>query len=239
MEDVLVPFFYSPGAGILKSNANGKLSVATPGDIISMVYPVGSILITTYATNPGAIFGVGTWVAFGTGRTLVGIDAGDVDFDTVEETGGAKTAAISAHAGSAVADHASHTHSVTSNVAVADHANHTHGVTSNVAVADHASHTHDIASSIATPDLFTSSAAGSAVSGRTGGPSATLTHAVTNNPVTSGGPSAALAHSVTNNAVTSGGPSAALSHAVTQPDDHDDVSVVQPYIVVHFWHRVA
>lgn len=205
MEDVLVPFFYSPGAGILKSNANGKLSVATPGDLILMVYPVGSILITTYATNPGAIFGVGTWVAFGTGRTLVGIDAGDVDFDTVEETGGAKTAAISAHAGSAVADHASHTHSVTSNVAVADHAN----------------HTHDLASSLATPDLYRADTSGTGVAGRTGNESA------------------ALSHAVTNNAVTSGGPSAALSHAVTQPDDHDDVSVVQPYIVVHFWKRTA
>jgi hypothetical protein len=47
------------------------------------------------------------------------------------------------------------------------------------AVADHASHTHTSASSQATPDLFTSNTAASGVSMVTGGPSATLTHSVT------------------------------------------------------------
>lgn len=59
--------------------------------VINLVYPVGSIYISIVATNPATLFGLGTWVAFGTGRILVGIDTGDVDFDTVEETGGAKT----------------------------------------------------------------------------------------------------------------------------------------------------
>ena len=45
------------------------------------------------------------------------------------------------------------------------------------AVADHASHTHDGASVIADPDLFISAAGTDSV--RTGGPDATLTHAVT------------------------------------------------------------
>lgn len=60
-------------------------------EIINLIYPVGSIYISIVTTNPGMLFGTGTWSAFGTGRTLVGIDAGDADFDTVEETGGAKT----------------------------------------------------------------------------------------------------------------------------------------------------
>lgn len=60
-------------------------------DIINIIYPVGSIYISTVSTNPGTLFGVGTWTAFGAGRTLVGLDGGDSDFNTVEKTGGAKT----------------------------------------------------------------------------------------------------------------------------------------------------
>lgn len=61
---------------------------------IDSIYPVGSIYITTVSTNPSNYFG-GTWVAFGAGKTLVGLDSGDTDFDTSEETGGAKTTNIS------------------------------------------------------------------------------------------------------------------------------------------------
>lgn len=57
----------------------------------STIYPVGSIYISVVATNPNTLFGGGTWVAFGTGRVLVGVDTGQAEFDVVEETGGAKT----------------------------------------------------------------------------------------------------------------------------------------------------
>jgi microcystin-dependent protein len=49
------------------------------------------VFISVVATNPATLLGLGTWVAFGAGRVLVGRDAGDTDFDTAEETGGAKT----------------------------------------------------------------------------------------------------------------------------------------------------
>ena len=67
--------------------------VVTGGSGVSMsdVYPVGSVYISVVSTNPATLLGVGTWSAFATGRTLVGIDAGQTEFDTVEETGGAKT----------------------------------------------------------------------------------------------------------------------------------------------------
>lgn len=64
-------------------------------DLINIVYPVGSIYISISSTNPGTLFGVGTWVAFGAGRTLVAFDAGQVEFDVVEETGGEKTHTLS------------------------------------------------------------------------------------------------------------------------------------------------
>jgi hypothetical protein len=59
----------------------------------ALLYPVGSIYSNAaVATNPGTLLGFGTWTAFGAGRVMVGLDAdGDADFDTVEQTGGAKT----------------------------------------------------------------------------------------------------------------------------------------------------
>ena len=53
-------------------------------------YPVGSIYISTSSTNPGSTYG-GTWVEYGKGKTLVGVDSSDSDFDTVEKIGGEKT----------------------------------------------------------------------------------------------------------------------------------------------------
>ena len=50
---------------------------------------IGSIYLSTAATNPGSIFG-GTWTAWGAGRVPVGISASDEDFKTAEKTGGAK-----------------------------------------------------------------------------------------------------------------------------------------------------
>jgi hypothetical protein len=56
----------------------------------SEAFPVGSVFIAVVSTNPATLLGYGTWSAFGAGRVLVGLDAGQTEFDTVEETGGAK-----------------------------------------------------------------------------------------------------------------------------------------------------
>jgi hypothetical protein len=69
--------------------------VLNPLNIADVVYPVGAIFttVTAYANSAAvvAVIGGTTWVAFGAGKVLVGLDSGDTDFDTVEETGGAKT----------------------------------------------------------------------------------------------------------------------------------------------------
>lgn len=71
------------------------------------LYPIGSIYTNaTNATNPATLIGFGTWVAFGAGKVPVGIDAGDLDFDTAEETGGSKTHTLT------TSQIPSHTHSV-------------------------------------------------------------------------------------------------------------------------------
>lgn len=191
----------------------------------SEAFPVGSVFIGVVSTNPATLLGYGTWAAFGAGRVLVGIDAADTDFDTVEEVGGAKTKAISAHAGAAVADHAALTHS---GAAVADHASHTHTYTQVV------NHTHPQSVNSATtgglsgytPDTSTNTSATSGYS--TGNPSGGVATGTTNSE------SATLTHSVTQ-------PSnhAAQAHSVTQPSAHTDLNVVQPYIVVYMWKRTA
>tara|TARA_R110000823_G_scaffold242553_3_gene366983 strand:- start:7745 stop:8473 length:729 start_codon:yes stop_codon:yes gene_type:complete len=78
-------------------------AAATAAVINALVYPVGSIYTAVVSTNPATLLGVGTWAAFGSGRTLVGINTSDSDFNTVEEVGGSKThtltvAEIPAHA---------------------------------------------------------------------------------------------------------------------------------------------
>jgi hypothetical protein len=64
--------------------------------IINLVYPIGSIYTSIVSTNPGTVFGIGTWSSFGSGRCLVGVDTGQTEFDNVEETGGAKTVTLTA-----------------------------------------------------------------------------------------------------------------------------------------------
>lgn len=67
---------------------NGRLMTLERRALI----PVGGLHISVNSTNPATVLGYVTWSAFGTGRVLVGVDVGDTDFDTVEETGGSKTA---------------------------------------------------------------------------------------------------------------------------------------------------
>ena len=65
---------------------------------LSLAWPVGSIYMNaTSSTNPATLLGFGTWVSFGAGRVLVGLDSGDTDFDTAEETGGSKDSALQEH----------------------------------------------------------------------------------------------------------------------------------------------
>lgn len=54
------------------------------------MYPVGSIYTSVKNTNPATLFG-GTWVAYGSGKTLVGVDTSQSEFNTVEKTGGEKS----------------------------------------------------------------------------------------------------------------------------------------------------
>jgi microcystin-dependent protein len=60
-------------------------------NVLSRAHPVNSIYTSTVSTDPADVFGFGTWIPFGAGRVLVGFDSEQTEFDTAEETGGAKT----------------------------------------------------------------------------------------------------------------------------------------------------
>lgn len=60
--------------------------------LLGFIYPIGSVYTNAnVSTNPGTLLGFGTWTAFASGRVLVGVDTGQTEFDTLGETGGAKT----------------------------------------------------------------------------------------------------------------------------------------------------
>ena len=74
-------------------------------EVLKKAYPIGSVYINaSNATNPASLLGFGTWSAFGAGKVMVGLDAGDTSFDTVGETGGEKTHTLT------IAEMPSHTH---------------------------------------------------------------------------------------------------------------------------------
>lgn len=84
-------------SGITAAEVRSLVGAQEASTAISLldVYPVGSVYISVLAANPSTLFG-GTWVSIGNGKTLVGIDSSDTDFDTLEETGGAKTHTLTA-----------------------------------------------------------------------------------------------------------------------------------------------
>lgn len=74
---------------------SGPVPAATTAVLVTLMqttlYPVGEILITHRTGNPNTWLGFGTWVAYGAGKVLIGLDTGDPTCDTIDETGGTKT----------------------------------------------------------------------------------------------------------------------------------------------------
>ncbi|MCJ0596312.1 DUF859 family phage minor structural protein [Enterococcus cecorum] len=106
---VLLDFNRDIGVGIGKMHERGALDVG--GDmyvsstlnsasikqngrtLLDMFYPVGAIFITTVNTNPSSYMG-GSWVRFGNGQTLVGVNESDEDFNSAQKSGGSKSHTI-------------------------------------------------------------------------------------------------------------------------------------------------
>jgi len=82
----------SAGTNTTQVATTAFVTAAIATAILSQIYPVGSVYINASSTtNPGTLLGFGTWTEMGAGRVLVNQDTGDASFDTLAETGGAKT----------------------------------------------------------------------------------------------------------------------------------------------------
>lgn len=175
----------------------------------SEAFPVGSVFIGVVATNPGTLLGYGTWAGFGSGRVMVGRDGADADFDVAEETGGAKTATPSAHAGSAVANHVF------------------------TQPGAHSNHVFTQATAHSTVSKTTTGSGTTLVSTATHAGSGVDAHSAH----AGGAVDAHSGAGVDAHSAHAGG--AVDAHGVTQPSNHSALSVVQPYIVCYFWKRTA
>ena len=80
------------------TNTTQLATTAFVNAALQAVYPVGSIYINAASSSsPSTLMGFGTWVEFGAGRVMVGLNASDALFDTLEETGGSKDAVVVSH----------------------------------------------------------------------------------------------------------------------------------------------
>ena len=244
----------------LNTNANNYTGVVNRlNNIAKEVYPVGSIYISVTNTNPGTIFG-GTWVAFGTGRTLVGIDTSQTEFNTVEKTGGEKAHTLTgAESGqknlgtiTSSANNRGHTHSIPALSGTAASAGgHTH--TFSGTTSSNGNHSHKLSiNGDYNYYLIQDLSWGSSLTGfhlTTGNRTTAVgfyyyanetgAHAHTYSGTTSS--NGAHTHTVSTNASTSGGESQNHTHTITigasnATSAHNNL---QPYITVYMWKRTA
>jgi microcystin-dependent protein len=75
--------------------------------ILDKVYPIGSVYLSVNNVSPQSFLG-GTWVSIGEGKTLVGVNPNDTDYNASEMTGGSKTKTL------AVENIPSHNHTASS-----------------------------------------------------------------------------------------------------------------------------
>lgn len=84
--------------------------------VTNKLWPVDSIYISVKNVNPGTFFG-GSWVPFATGKTIVGVDTGQGEFNAVEKSGGHKELQSHAHGlNNHVHSLNNHTHTVPNHV---------------------------------------------------------------------------------------------------------------------------
>jgi hypothetical protein len=94
--DLNSPTFIGTPAAPTASAGTSNTQIATTA-FLATLYPVGTIYSNiSNSTNPGTLFGFGTWVAL-EGVTVIGRSSTDSTFGTAGATGGSKDAIVVAH----------------------------------------------------------------------------------------------------------------------------------------------
>ena len=196
-------------------------------------FPVGAIYMSTTSANPSTFWTGTTWQAFATGKTIVGIDTSDTDFNSVNKVGGSKEVVLT------VPNLPSHNHTVGDN---------SHSHTAN-GVGDHSHTLNDHSHYIAPHQHATSwgeknatgywgnyGASNSYIGsgGTDGDNNMFLTSPVDQwtNGAGAVGMSGSGAHSHTINATTH-------SHTLSNTGSNTAHSNLQPYIVTYIWKRIS
>ena len=73
-----------------KLNISSDLQNIIKKIVLDTYYPIGKIYITVGNENPNETIG-GTWIKFGSGKCLVGVDTSQTEFNVAEKIGGEKT----------------------------------------------------------------------------------------------------------------------------------------------------
>ena len=196
-------------------------------------FPVGAIYMSTTSANPSTFWTGTTWQAFATGKTIVGIDTSDTDFNSVNKVGGSKEVVLT------IPNLPTHNHTVGDN---------SHSHTAN-GVGDH-SHTLNDHSHYIAPHQHATSWGERDKTGYWGNYGTSNSYIGSNatdgdnnmfltSPVdqwTNGagavGMSGSGAHSHTINATTH-------SHSLSDTGSNTAHSNLQPYIVTYIWKRIS
>ena len=199
--------------------ADGATGIERRVMMMTSMWPVGSVFFTVQTTNPASLLGFGTWVRFGEGRTLVGQNSGDVDFDTAEEVGGEKTVTLT------TAQLPVHNHTQDAHNHTQDAHNHTQ---------DAHNHTQDPHQHSSEPNIVSVNAGSFAILKRT-------------NPIqglSTASSSATSFNTATNQATTATNQATTATNQATTATNQNTGggqahNNVPPYIVVYTWKRTA
>ena len=217
-----------PVDAITNEDVQNKLNILTDkvetlqNSLFLKTHPVGSIYVTTNssestAAQMNALYG-GTWEAYGSGKTLVGIDTSNSNFNTVNKTGGSTSQSITL----TTSNLPSHSHTVTATGSVSS------TFTGNsVTTSSSGSHSHTISAQVASGYGAYYHMDGFANRLYVNGGTITSSTSSHTHTVTAKG---SVTSTFTGSSATTSsvGSSSAFS-----------VSTLQPYTVVYMWKRVA